>query len=598
MAEGIVDRLSIEITGKDNGASATLNKVTDLLNKMSGQLGVLCENTKKTDKATKETKSAFEQLRTAMAGIHKATSRATPGFVKLLSTFKRIAKYRLMRTIIREITQGLMEGVNAVYQYSKAFGGEFAKSMDQLATARNYLQHSLGAMIAPLLQLLIPYIDKAIDKFVDLLNIINRVFARLNGQTTWTKAIKYPVEYAESTEKATKANEKLKRSILGFDEINKLDSPNSSSGSGSGKGTNYGVQFQEQTMSDAEIRQVDELIEKLKIALGIIAGIWAVFKLVKFAMWVKDIAPFISSIGTVLEGMGMKGILGLIGKIAGAFMIVWGAIGVGKGIVEYMNGDEGLKGTEDIMKGVLKVGAGISFMTGSILPLALAALGDAIFLVVTHWDEAKAAVKSWSEDSQNYIDDYKRGVHYLLQDLGIDSKTLTEDLENIAEGFATNLVKEWEAICKFFKSIYDWAYGLYHKFATWTEHLGNSGMAHGGGGGRWDYNGIGGGGRTFASGGFPTMGDIFIANEAGPELVGTIGNRTAVANSDQITQGIAEGVSAANESQNALLREQNRLLAQLLAKDNTVVATVSTTDIINGLARKNRRDGVSTVAIG
>ena len=595
MAEGIVDRLSIEITGKDNGASATIDKITELLSQMSGQLGVLCENTKKTDNATKETKSAFEQLRTAMAGIHKATSKATPGFVKLLSTFKRIAKYRIMRTIIREITQGLMEGVNAVYQYSKAFGGEFAKSMDQLATARNYLQHSLGAMIAPLLQILIPYIDKAIDKFVDLLNIINRVFARLNGQTTWTKAIKYPVEYAESTEKATKANEKLKRSILGFDEINKLDSPNSSSGSGSGKGTNYGVQFKEMQMTDAQIQETDKLIEKLKIALGIIGAIWGIVQVVKFAMWVKEIAPFVASINGVLKTMGVGGILGALAKIAGGILAIWGAFQVGKGIINYMNGDDGLKGTEGIMKGILAIGGGIALITGSVLPAALGALAAAIAMVALNWDESKAAVKSWTEDSQNYIDDFKKGVHYLLQDLGIDSATIRTDLENIAEGFATHLVEEWNTICNFFKAVWEWLNKLFTKTG---EKIYNIGQSIGNFFSRTHINFTGNGTPTYASGGFPTMGDIFIANEAGPELVGTIGSRTAVANSDQITQGIAEGVSAANESQNALLREQNRLLAQLLAKDNTVVATVSTTDIINGLARKNRRDGVSTVAIG
>jgi hypothetical protein len=42
-----------------------------------------------------------------------------------------------------------------------------------------------------------------------------------------------------------------------------------------------------------------------------------------------------------------------------------------------------------------------------------------------------------------------------------------------------------------------------------------------------------------ASGGFPTTGQLFMANEAGPELVGNIGRRTAVANQGQITEGIA-----------------------------------------------------------
>lgn len=43
----------------------------------------------------------------------------------------------------------------------------------------------------------------------------------------------------------------------------------------------------------------------------------------------------------------------------------------------------------------------------------------------------------------------------------------------------------------------------------------------------------------YASGGFPRTGEMFIAREAGPELVGQIGNRTAVANNDQIIDGIA-----------------------------------------------------------
>lgn len=46
--------------------------------------------------------------------------------------------------------------------------------------------------------------------------------------------------------------------------------------------------------------------------------------------------------------------------------------------------------------------------------------------------------------------------------------------------------------------------------------------------------------QTFASGGFPEHGQMFIANENGPELIGQIGNRTAVANNDQIVSGIAE----------------------------------------------------------
>lgn len=49
-------------------------------------------------------------------------------------------------------------------------------------------------------------------------------------------------------------------------------------------------------------------------------------------------------------------------------------------------------------------------------------------------------------------------------------------------------------------------------------------------------------GMNFATGGFPDEGELFMAREAGPELVGRIGNRTAVANNDQIISGIRQGV--------------------------------------------------------
>lgn len=52
--------------------------------------------------------------------------------------------------------------------------------------------------------------------------------------------------------------------------------------------------------------------------------------------------------------------------------------------------------------------------------------------------------------------------------------------------------------------------------------------------------------RGYATGGFPDHGEMFIAREAGPELVGRIGSRTAVANNDQIVEGITYGVSSAN----------------------------------------------------
>lgn len=76
--------------------------------------------------------------------------------------------------------------------------------------------------------------------------------------------------------------------------------------------------------------------------------------------------------------------------------------------------------------------------------------------------------------------------------------------------------------------------------------------------------------KQYATGGFPTSGQMFVAREAGPELVGTIGNKSAVVNNEQIVASVARGVADANSEQNSLLREQNTLLRSLLEKESGV----------------------------
>lgn len=74
----------------------------------------------------------------------------------------------------------------------------------------------------------------------------------------------------------------------------------------------------------------------------------------------------------------------------------------------------------------------------------------------------------------------------------------------------------------------------------------------------------------YAEGGYVSTGELFVAREAGPELVGSIGSHTAVANNDQIVAGISSGVQSANSEQNELLRQQNGILLKLLDKQLTI----------------------------
>lgn len=74
----------------------------------------------------------------------------------------------------------------------------------------------------------------------------------------------------------------------------------------------------------------------------------------------------------------------------------------------------------------------------------------------------------------------------------------------------------------------------------------------------------------FETGGFPETGQMFIAREAGAELVGNIGRKTAVVNNEQIVSSVSRGVAEANSEQNTLLREQNSLLRAMLEKGSNI----------------------------
>lgn len=78
-----------------------------------------------------------------------------------------------------------------------------------------------------------------------------------------------------------------------------------------------------------------------------------------------------------------------------------------------------------------------------------------------------------------------------------------------------------------------------------------------------------------AEGGFPDQGQMFIAREAGPELVGTIGGRTAVANNNQIVEGIASGVASALDNTNSVIMQVANAVVNAIANKeiNTTVLT-------------------------
>lgn len=155
----------------------------------------------------------------------------------------------------------------------------------------------------------------------------------------------------------------------------------------------------------------------------------------------------------------------------------------------------------------------------------------------------------WDHIFTPFIDAFKQcfGIHspstvmeemggYIMQGLG---DGLTNNFRPIQS--AVEQIKSiFGGISDVVSSVWDRVINLFYDARTTTEQLNEMNKA---GGAAPHSTSSHSSVPQYASGGFPDEGELFMAREGGlPELVGRIGNRTAVANNDQIVQGISTGV--------------------------------------------------------
>lgn len=100
-------------------------------------------------------------------------------------------------------------------------------------------------------------------------------------------------------------------------------------------------------------------------------------------------------------------------------------------------------------------------------------------------------------------------------------------------------------------------------------------------------------GNACADGGFVDTGELFIAREAGPELVGRINGKTAVANNDQIVSGISSGVYNAMVSAMSRSHRANTTVTAIFQVDGKQVAK----QVINAHNREVMQTGRSPLLI-
>lgn len=243
------------------------------------ELGVkYTSNTKPLVRGNEAVKESFEKLApaakkaTTFLDLFKARMRDSAAHAsglskaiqKLNSSVGRIAFYRAIRSGLRAVTQAMREGINNLYQYSAALNSidsaRAKNTMDGFATTALYAKNSIGAALMPVLQSLLPIVNTIADAFIVAANAVNQFFHALKGESVFTKAKKYAVDFGDALGGAAGAAKELKKQIFGFDELNIFNEP-SGGGGGGGGGLDYSKMFEEAELS-AAFQRLKQIVQE------------------------------------------------------------------------------------------------------------------------------------------------------------------------------------------------------------------------------------------------------------------------------------------------------------------------------------------------
>lgn len=592
------------------GAFSGLGKGrADFFGNISSSVNGATQKLKEFNAPIKELKSSFASFRNEIgnSGAFKAFSKignfVTTPMKKMVANFKegikhatgffsaikRIVIYRAIRFALKAITQGFQEGRQNAYQWSVITGNQFARSMDMMATSALYLKNSLGAMTMPLTNYLAPILDRLIDQFVELINIVNRFIATITGASSWVKALKYPAEYMEQASGSAK---ELKNQLLGFDDLNILNAPR---GSGSASAMDYSNMFQKIELEASKVNFTKSIMEAIKnsdwdkleeLLDEHINGLIERLEPKKFANALgKKLNKAIRLIHTLINAVDFNQIGVKIGEFISNLQLDWSHIGsawatwktnmldlllgivdgiswgnVGKAIGDFIRGvfdhfAEWLNGIDWEQKGAELTAS----LQEAIDALDIPALAQSLFNVI------KAVIKATIGllQGSGIIDMLANSMAVNpLGEVQITPKVSTPTTPSVTGRGANNgsTASNPYNPNRNPQAYSAWASGNYNL----AKMLGAKGLANGG---------------------FPEQGTYFYAGEAGAEVVAQIGGRTGVYNADQMTGALA----TANEGViSTLTAVGNAIVGAINRKD----MSISTSDMRNAINKMNVRYGV------
>lgn len=231
------EKVSMEKSGSDVKLSGQWkNATTGILSKsFAGMKSTLGQVTAGIKTAGGAFASLIHRFRNGIPVFNRAKN-AAGGLGGAFKTLGITAKFMLASFLISNSVRGAADGFKNLAKYSSSTNAELSSLMNSL----NLLKNSLASAFSPVLSAIAPALDTLINYCVNAINAIGQLFAALTGQGTYYKAVKGNQDFAaglsKSADKANNSAKALKNTLMGFDEINKLDDDSGSGGSGGSGG--------------------------------------------------------------------------------------------------------------------------------------------------------------------------------------------------------------------------------------------------------------------------------------------------------------------------------------------------------------------------
>ena len=405
-------------------------------------------------------KQASSSLKNMVTGGNGATKMAKK-FANEIFRVSKMLKLMVTRMALRKVIAEVGNGFKSLAIHSD----EFNNSVSNIMNGAKRLGYSFASLVSPLINALAPAIVYVINLLTKLLNAINQVMSALLGFGTWNKAKNFTDSWRDSLEdagaSAKKTAKELKKTVLGFDELNQLqDNKNTSSGGAGGIADMFDTLPIDQKWKDIadwlkkmwEIGDFYELGKKLgeKLRDWLESIPWDLIR--------KTANKLGKSLATLINGFVEVERLGYdIGKtIAQSVNTVFEFL---NGFVHALHWDSIGKFIADTFNGFFE---SIDWpLIKDTVVTGMAGIAEAIqnFIDTFHWDNISNFVINGIDTVTSGIKSFVEGIKW--EDLGVK---IGDQLNKIARGVDWKSVGE--TIGEVIEAAVDWAYGLITTFSV------------------------------------------------------------------------------------------------------------------------------------